>query len=134
MGSTNVIEAKASEPKELEVGSNEPNVSACSAASMLDVVGVCAIMPGRTSKGLPKLSWPAIGDSVKNCCCIMGSTDAATEFVDSATLRRTFSAIQSLQADKFEHSLHDSDENYHSLQEQLENLECAERGVTANCL
>lgn len=43
-----------------------------------------------------KLSWPAMGDNEKNCCCMTGSTDAATELVESATLRRTFTAIQSL--------------------------------------
>lgn len=50
---------------------------------------------GRISKEL-KLSWPGIGERVKNCCCIIGSTEAATEFVESATLRRTLTAIQSL--------------------------------------
>ena len=89
----------ASGPKVVAEGSRVPaKVSACSAASMLDVVGVCAIEgAGRTSKVvLGKLSCPGMGDSEKNCCCMTGSTDAATEFVDNATLRRTLSAIQSL--------------------------------------
>jgi hypothetical protein len=38
-----------------------------------------------------------MGDKEKNCCCITGSTDAATEFVESATLLKTLTAIQSLQ-------------------------------------
>ena len=37
-------------------------LSACSAASMLVVVGVCAMVV------FEKLSWPGIGDSEKNCC------------------------------------------------------------------
>ena len=67
---------------------------------MLDVVGVCAIaVAGRTSTVVfGKLSWPGIGESEKNCCCMTGSTDAATELVESATLRSTLSAIQSLGA------------------------------------
>ena len=88
----------ASELKADELGSRDPEGkgSFCKAASMLDVVGVCAIKCcGRTSMEL-KFSWPAIGDRVKNCCCITGSTDAATEFVDKATLLRTLTAIQSL--------------------------------------
>lgn len=64
---------------------------------MLDVVGVLAInCCGRTSMAL-KFSCPAMGDNEKNCCCITGSTDAATELVESATLRSTLTAIQSLQ-------------------------------------
>ena len=46
---------------------------------------------------LEKLSWPGMGDSEKNCCWTTGSTEAATELVESATFRRTLSAIQSLQ-------------------------------------
>jgi hypothetical protein len=30
------------------------------------------------------------------CCCMTGSTDAATDVVESATFRKTFNAIQSL--------------------------------------
>lgn len=72
-------------------------VSACSAASMLDVVGVWIIPFGRpTSRLCPKLSCPAMGESVKNCCCITGSTEAATELVERATVRSTLRAIQSL--------------------------------------
>ena len=59
---------------------------------MLVVVGVCAIVV------FGKLSWPGIGESEKNCCCTTGSTDAATEFVESATFLSTLSAIQSLGA------------------------------------
>ena len=71
--------AKLSAPKDEPDGSSAlTKVSACSAASMLDVVGVCAIIDGRTSNGLPKFSCPSMGESEKNCCCIMGSTDAAT--------------------------------------------------------
>jgi len=29
------------------------------------------------------------------CCCMTGSTDAATDVVESATFRKTFNAIQS---------------------------------------
>lgn len=84
-------------PNVVEVGSRLlPKVSAWRAASILDVVGVVIIAFPRTSNGFPKLSCPAIGDSEKNCCCITGSTDAATEFVDSATFLSTFNAIQSL--------------------------------------
>lgn len=54
-----------------------------------------ALGAGRISKEL-KLSWPGMGERVKNCCCIIGSTEAATEFVESATLRNTLTAIQSL--------------------------------------
>ena len=79
--------------------SREPagNGSCCRAASILDVVGVWAMAfgGGRISNAL-KLSWPAIGDRVKKFCCITGSTDAATELVDKATLLRTLTAIQSL--------------------------------------
>ena len=53
-----------------------------------------------------KFSWPFIGESVKNCCWITGSTDAATEFVESATLRRTFRAIQSLRNRDKKHDYH----------------------------
>lgn len=72
--------------------------SFCKAASMLEVVGVCAMVlgAGRISNVL-KVSCPAIGERVKNCCCIIGSTDAATELVERATLRSTLTAIQSLQ-------------------------------------
>ena len=66
-----------------------------SAASMLDVVGVWLIWEGRSS-GWGNDSWPAMGDRVKKACCTTGSTDAWTELVESATLRRTFRAIQSL--------------------------------------
>ncbi len=90
---------KASVEKEVEVGSREEGAKASfwRAASILEVVGVWAIAAvGRTSRPPPKFSCPAMGDKEKNCCCITGSTDAATELVDNATLRRTFNAIQSL--------------------------------------
>ena len=60
---------------------------------MLDVVGVSLSIVDGVG---PAYSWPFIGESVKNCCWMTGSTDAATEFVERATLRRTFNAIQSL--------------------------------------
>jgi len=67
-----------------------------SAANMLDVVGVFKpIIPWGARSREAKLSWPAMGDMLKNCCCITGSTDAATELVDKATARRTVSDIQS---------------------------------------
>lgn len=92
---------KASDGNEVALGSSVlgANVSFCKAASMLEVVGVCVIPEeGRTSRVLPKDSCPAIGESEKNCCCITGSTEAATELVDNATLRSTFKAIQSLRS------------------------------------
>jgi hypothetical protein len=38
-----------------------------------------------------------MGERVIKCCCMTGSTDAATDVVESATFRKTFNAIQSLQ-------------------------------------
>jgi hypothetical protein len=46
---------------------------------------------------LPKESCPIMGERVIKCCCMTGSTDAATDVVESATFRKTFNAIQSLQ-------------------------------------
>jgi hypothetical protein len=54
------------------------------------------MVEGRTSIPPVKLSCPDMGDIEKNCCCITGSTEAATELVDNATFLRTLTAIQSL--------------------------------------
>ena len=106
-----------------------------SLSNELDVIDVCTIMPGRMSSRLPEVSWPAMGDSEKNCCCIMGSTDAATEFVDNATFRRTLSAIQSLRREKRVSSTYTVSEiRCDVLQEQFQYLESTKRGVTANGL
>jgi hypothetical protein len=42
-----------------------------------------------------------MGERVIKCCCMTGSTDAATDVVESATFRKTFNAIQSLQGHAF---------------------------------
>lgn len=122
----------ASGLKEVDEGSMEPagKGSFWRAASILEVVGVTAIICcGRTSKAL-KDSCPGIGDRVKYCCCITGSTEAATEFVDSATLLRTFTAIQSLKHFMIRNLFQMND--VHLLKEQFQDLECTESRIATN--
>lgn len=75
-----------------------------------------------------------MGDSVKYCCCITGSTEAATELVESATLRRTLTAIQSLMEQKRLVTVVVETAGLHLLEEEFQYLECTKRRVTADCL
>lgn len=73
------------------------------AESILDAIGVCA-MPCESKplpRCVPKLvgNWLGLGERARSCCWITGPTDAATELVERATLRRTFRAIESLGRD-----------------------------------
>lgn len=63
-----------------------------------------------------------------------GSTDAATDVVESATFRRTFNAIQSLWVMRFNVKCVCSDQPKHSLQEQLQDLVRAEGRIAADGL
>lgn len=73
-----------------------------------------------------------MGDKVKNCCCMTGSTDAATELVDKATLLKTLTAIQSL--DGLISKLLHEQYTWHSLKEELQDLEGAEGRVASDSL
>jgi hypothetical protein len=63
-----------------------------------------------------------------------GSTEAATELVERATLRRTLTAIQSLKEESRINYSRNGGYSFGSLEEEFQNLESTKGRVTANCL
>ena len=55
-----------------------------------------------------------MGERVIKCCCMTGSTDAATDVVERATFRKTFNAIQSLRGQHLGYNLRGNQLDTHS--------------------